>query len=266
MAGGWNDALFEALNGLSGRSFTLDALLALAMTDPVAKAGPLVACFAYAWWKPGNPARRERRRRILLVTLLALFVIAPLMKVFSLEIGTSPRPLLRGEQVYLYSPDSGIEKLAPLDYRPPTTGETAMRHAALREREIEPNDLASFPSDHAALFLALAVGIMLAAPGAGALAVLWALVVSSGARVVTGMHSPLDILAGGAMGIGLLLAAQLLARALPAHFHASVQRALERWPGWAAAVMALLLLEVASTMGLLRRLAELAGSAMGAAA
>ncbi len=99
MPSGWDESAFALLNGLSGRSFTLDSFLALAIDNPVVKAGPIVACFAYAWWKADAPARQADRRAILLITLRSLFIIAPVMKVVSTG-GFAPRPLVRSEQVY----------------------------------------------------------------------------------------------------------------------------------------------------------------------
>lgn len=265
MVSGWSQTVFEFLNGVSGRSFTLDALLALILEDPVAKAGPIVACFAYAWWQAGPGEQNTRRRRILLVTLASLFVIAPVMKALSSQ-GFAPRPLVRSEQVYALGDSGDLRALPRLAYRPPHTGDAGARHAALRARAIEPNDLGSFPSDHAALFLALATGILLAARGAGVIALAWTLAFTLGARIATGLHSPLDIVAGGAIGVGFLLAFLAAGRLVPPRLFEAVLRSADRWPGLTAALLVLVLFEVANTMGTLKRLAELGGLALGVGA
>lgn len=260
--GGWDDSVFEVLNGLSGRSFTLDALLAMVIDNPVAKAGPIVACFAYAWWKAGDSAERHRRRRVLLVTLAALFVLAPVMKAVSTE-GFAPRPLVRAEQTYAYDAEGELRALPRLAYNPPQTGDAATRFAALGDREIEENDLGSFPSDHAALFVALSLGILFAARVAGALALVWTLAFTLGARVVTGLHAPIDILVGGAIGAGFLLLALAAARLLPKRATEAVLGATDRWPGLTAAALVVALFEVANAMDTLKRLAELGASLLG---
>lgn len=41
-------ALFQSANALVDRSFTLDALMALALDSVVLKGGPIAACFLFA--------------------------------------------------------------------------------------------------------------------------------------------------------------------------------------------------------------------------
>lgn len=254
--------LFQLANGVSGRSFTLDALIALAGVDPVAKAGPVVAAFFYAWWMPGGEDARMRRRRVLLVTIAALFIIAPAMKAFSIS-GYSPRPLVQAGPTYAWSQEGGLTPRSAIAYRAPLTGDAAARHARLAEGEVEANDLASFPSDHAALFFALAAGILLAARGPGFVALGWTFVVTLGTRVAAGMHWPSDMAAGGAIGLAMLAAALGLAQLLPKRWFNALFGWSERHPAWTAAVIALLLLEVANAMGLLKRLSELALAYLG---
>lgn len=257
--------LFTFANGVSGRSFTLDALIALAGVDPVAKAGPVIAAFFYAWWMPDAKDAQRRRRRVLLVTLATLFVIAPAMKALSAS-GYSPRPLVQAEATYGWSREGDVAARTVIAYRAPLTGDAAVRHARLAQGEVEPNDLASFPSDHAALFLALAAGIFLAARGPGLLALGWTICITLGSRVATGMHWPSDMVAGGAIGLAILATALALARLLPRRWFDALLGWSERHPSWTAAFFALVLLEVANAMGLLKRIAELALAYLGGGA
>lgn len=257
--------LFQLANSVSGHSFTLDALIALAGVDPVAKAGPVVAAFIYAWWMPAAEDERQRRRRVLLVTLATLFLIAPAMKALSAS-GYSPRPLVQSETTYGWTREGDLAARPAIYYRVPLTGDAAARHEELAGGKIESNDLASFPSDHAALFLALATGIFLAARGPGLVALGWTVFVALGTRVATGMHWPSDMMAGGAIGLAMLAAAIALARMLPSRWLDAPLVWSERHPGGSAAILTLLLLEVANAMGLLKRLAELVLAYLGAGA
>lgn len=260
----WNESIFGLLNGLSGSSFTLDALIDLAIDNPVAKAGPIVACFAYAWWQADALNDQARRRSILLITLVSLFAIAPFMKVVSTGV-FAPRPLVHSEQVYSVQADGELAASPLQQFRPPATGDAAARYESLQSGHLEENDFGSFPSDHAALFGALAFGIFCAARLAGLIALGWAVFVTLGARVITGLHWPLDIVIGAAVGIVLLIVALVLARQLPQRWFDWILGAADRWPGVAAAVLFLALLEISQAMSTLKRIAELGGSMAGAA-
>ena len=63
----------------------------------------------------------------------------------------------------------------------------------------------SFPSDHAMMYFALAVGLAHVSRRAGAFLVLWSLIVVCLPRVYAGLHYPTDILAGALVG-GLIAA------------------------------------------------------------
>jgi membrane-associated phospholipid phosphatase len=69
---------------------------------------------------------------------------------------------------------------------------------------------ASFPSDHATMAGAVAVGLLLAHRRLGLLACGLALLMAAD-RVYVGAHYPLDVLAGLALGAGVALLVQLLA-------------------------------------------------------
>jgi len=65
----------------------------------------------------------------------------------------------------------------------------------------------AFPSDHAALFFALAAGIAVISRPLGALALIHAVVVITLPRLYLGLHYPTDMLAGAAIGTLCALAA-----------------------------------------------------------
>ena len=253
-------ALFEALNGLVGRSWAFDSLIALALDNVLVKAGPIGACFFFAWY---SSAGREPagRRRILLVTLLSLFLIAPLTKALS-EIRLSPRPFLLAEQNYVLG-EGRLEEERRVEFRTLQTGEMHKRVADLRDGRVEANDLVTFPSDHAAFFVALSLGIWLACRAAGWIALGWTLAVTLAARVAAGLHWPLDIAAGAAVGAAMLLLLQLAFAGRRARPLAPAVGWTERFPGLTAAFLFLLLLEAANTMQTAKRLMELASAVAG---
>lgn len=254
-------AVFEALNGASGRSFTIDALFALAMDSPVIKGGPIAACFVFAWWQGGPGDARDRRRSILILTLVTLFLLAPVMKAVSTGMPVSPRPILQAEQLHVLQ-DERLLAAPRTRYTPPATGLAAQIAADARAGTVAPNDLASFPSDHAALFAAFALGIFLAHRGAGIVALAWFALGVSLPRVASGLHWPSDMIAGALAGAAMLALVLLAGRALRPAIDTHLLPLGDRHPGWMQAILFLLLVEAASAMATLQRVVELGSGAM----
>ncbi len=205
-----SDWLYLLLNGLAGRSWLLDTIVSLPLDNNLVKAGPIGACFVYAWWSGGDEADTRRRRATLLVTMASLLFVMATTKTIA-DGYFQPRPFVHAQQAW-HLEDGKLVETEKLAYREPLNGGVRNRYRALTRGEIEQNDLGSFPSDHAGFFVALALGIFLASRRAGALALAWTGAAILLPRIVTGMHSPLDIAAGAGIGAGLLLAAQYIAR------------------------------------------------------
>jgi membrane-associated phospholipid phosphatase len=74
------------------------------------------------------------------------------------------------------------------------------------------DQLGSFPSAHAAIFAALAVSVFFCRPKIGELFIVGAILVGVG-RIATGVHWPIDVLAGWLIGICVALIAEHLFRA-----------------------------------------------------
>lgn len=263
MSGGFlaeaNVALFEALNGLVGRSWALDSLIALALDNVVVKAGPIGACFFFAWYAESG-REPAARRRILLVTLLSLFLIAPLTKTLS-ESRLSPRPFLAAERSYALD-DGRLAERPPVAFRTITAGDVRGRVDELDEGRLDANDLATFPSDHAAFFVALSLGIWLACRAAGWIALGWTLFVTLATRVAAGLHWPLDIAAGALVGAAVLGLLQLASARWPRPLAPAVGWSA-RFPALTAALLFLLLLEAANTMQTAKRATEVASAIAG---
>jgi undecaprenyl-diphosphatase len=242
---GASDGLYLFLNGLAGRSWLFDSLVALAIDNNLVKAAPVAAAFLYAWQTPSG-AERLKARRVLLVTLASLLAVLAATK-FIADSVFLPRPFIQSQQTY-HLEDGRLVEAPRLAYRPPQEGFSHGRFERLRAGEIDDNDLASFPSDHAAFYFALALGIFLASRVAGVFALAWALLVICGSRMITGTHSPLDIVAGIGIGGGLLLAAQWAARRLAVRPLEWVAEWTERRAALASALLFLALFEVANTL------------------
>lgn len=256
-----SDWIYLLLNGLAGRSWLFDTLVALPLDNNLVKAGPVGACFVYAWWSGGDEAETRRRRSTLLATIASLLFVMAATKAVASQVFL-PRPFAQAQQAW-HLEDGKLVESAGLAYREPLNGGTRSRSEALKRGELEENDLASFPSDHAGFFVALSLGIFLASRRAGAVALGWTFLAILLTRIVTGLHSPLDIVAGAGIGAAMLLAVQLVAGRMR-------RFALEPVAGWtlrhealAAALLFVVAFESVNVLTNVRNLAGTGGAIVG---
>jgi membrane-associated phospholipid phosphatase len=250
-----SDWLYLLLNGLAGRSWLLDTLISLPLDNNLVKAGPIGACFVYAWWSGGDEGDTRRRRATLLVTIASLLFVMASTKTIA-DGFFQPRPFVHAQQAWHLEEGKLVATLR-LAYREPLNGGVRNRYQALKRGEIEQNDLGSFPSDHGGFFFALSLGIFLASRRAGAVALAWTGAAILLPRIITGMHSPLDIAAGAGIGAVLLLTIQFVARG-------TRQWALEPLAGWTlrheALAAALLFFVAFESTNVLTNVRDLAGT------
>ena len=240
-----SDRLYLVLNGLSGRSWLFDGLVALAIDNDLVKAAPVAAAFVFAWYRRSDDAQVRSRRALLATLASILFVLAATKMVANTVF--LPRPFILSQPTYQLQGDRLTES-PRLAYRVPREGFSHDRFERLRQGDIEENDLASFPSDHAAFFFALSLGIFFASRRAGAFALGWTLIVICGSRMITGTHSPLDIAGGLAIGGTILLAAQYTAQRWLRRPLDAIAGWTRSRPAWAAALLFLAMFEVANTL------------------
>jgi membrane-associated phospholipid phosphatase len=250
-----SDWIYVALNGLVGRSWLADTIISLPLDNNLVKAGPIGACFVYAWWSGGDEADVRRRRATLLITVASLLFVMASTKTLGHQFFL-PRPFVQAQQAW-HLEDGRLVETPRLAYREPLNGQVRARTESLKRGDVDQNDLVSFPSDHAGFFIALALGIFLASRRAGAVALAWAVLAILLPRIITGMHSPLDIVAGGALGAAVLLAIQFIARR-------TQQWALEPLASWTlrheALAAALLFFVAFESTNVLTNVRDLAGT------
>ncbi|NNE00326.1 MAG: phosphatase PAP2 family protein [Pirellulaceae bacterium] len=192
-----NIDVYMTMQELVGRSWLLDSLLTMATDNQLVKA-VVVGCSFVAAWYAASDEQSFRVRRILTVTVLAgLFAIAASKMIASNVL--SPRPVLFSSPVYV-SQGEQVKKAEQLLIREPLDSDGLENMRAFQAGDFGDSDLESFPSDHAALFVSLSVGILYAHRSLGVLALSWTVLVILIPRVVTGMHWPLDVVAGGLIG------------------------------------------------------------------
>jgi membrane-associated phospholipid phosphatase len=175
--------ILRFVNSLSHSSFIFDTTMVIFVQNQFVK-GAVLMLFCWAWFRTG--ACQNLHRRILLVGLASPFLAFLAGRVLTRVLPYRDRPIF----------DTTLQWQAPYG----ATGSWA--HQWTR-------DWSSFPSDHAALFGALAMTLFLVSRGAGLLTLLYSLLLVDFPRVYLGLHYPSDILGGVIVGFAVAWIATL---------------------------------------------------------
>lgn len=154
----------------------LDGFVKWAAATSFLKGEILVPVLWWAWFKTDEPDSKHRAH--LLATLLGSYVAMFVARVMAIGLPFRQRPL--------HNPE-----LEALSYYSPIGHE----------------EWSSFPSDHAVLFVALAVGILFISRRVGCVALVYVGACVCFPRIYAGLHYPSDILGGALIGAGFAIAA-----------------------------------------------------------
>lgn len=180
-------ALISALNGMAGVSEIRDRTVALIANNHMFKGIPVFMIW-WAVWARRSTTAADRLSLVAVILCSELAIVVG--RAAAMILPFRDRPLTSAH--YDAQIPIGIDRLAPEEW-------------------------SSMPSDHALLFVSIAVGIYLTSRLAGAVLLVHALTVVAIPRIYLGFHFPSDILAGAAIGaVVALLAVPLLRRALAA--------------------------------------------------
>jgi membrane-associated phospholipid phosphatase len=168
-------SLFHVINGWCGTS-VLDYAAWFAQGNNFFKGGIVMAAYWWFWFTPGE---RDDCRRKIVSALLGMISSLVIARALASSLPFRVRPLYA----------------AGIDYRP---------HSPPGLHEVSGlnlEDWSSFPSDHAAVFFALAYGLLCLSRPIGILTMLFAAIWVSLVRVYLGIHYPSEVIAGGAIGV-----------------------------------------------------------------
>ncbi|CAB3801118.1 phosphatase PAP2 family protein [Paraburkholderia fynbosensis] len=112
----------------------------------------------------------------------------------------------------------------------------------------------SFPSDHAMIWAAVAMGIFLVSRWMGVLALLQCVFLICIPRVYLGLHYPTDVLAGMILGVGVTCV--VTRKPIMQRFAPAIVRFVDRYPNVSYAFLFVLLFELATMFDEPRQLAE----------
>ncbi|MGH8261433.1 MAG: phosphatase PAP2 family protein [Steroidobacteraceae bacterium] len=205
------------LNHFAGRWGSADAFINVVSNNNLVQAVVPVTLLWYLWFRKGSADAVRRTRELVIATLLGSCVAVLLAR--------------------------GLALLLPFRTRPFATPGLAY-HLIHSQWDQGLHAWSSFPSDHAALFFALATGILLISRSAGIAMLIYATLVDCLPRVYLGIHYPSDIAAGALLGILLarLAAMQRIRRPVAAR----VLHWMDASPGVAHAALFLCAFEIAS--------------------
>jgi membrane-associated phospholipid phosphatase len=191
----------------------LDQTAVVISNSDLIKGGVVLAIFWAMWFGHGS-LERERLLAALGGSLVALAIARVLAYVTPLRL----RPVL----------DPSMHFVAPIGLDDQSNWTT----------------WSSFPSDHAALFFAVATGIWLVSRTVGILTVCYVVLVICLPRLYVGIHYPSDVLAGAFIGISSVRA--LNYSPLRTSWTQRVLRALQRWPSFGYGLLFLLTFQIAT--------------------
>ena len=241
-----NDHLLLRINGLAGRSWLFDSMVAFFQDNDLAKAGVVGCCFLAAWYGSKSDSGTSARRKILIATLIAAVFVITTTKVISHTIFL-PRPEIQSQKIYRLEGDQLVE-MKRMPVRIPLDDTSQKDYRALLSGDVETNDLGSFPSDHAGFFIAISLGIWLASRRLGWLALGWTCLVILAGKMIGAQHTPLDIAAGAAVAVTELAVIQYVLRKRFSGWLDKLSGLTLRYSALSSALIFLVAFEVSSTM------------------
>ena len=228
----WNNGLNLAVIAWLGRFTTSSAhfnqFVHYLSGSNLIKGYPMMAAIWFFWCRDFDP--KLNTRRIIIGTLAGCFLAVFLARLIN-NIGPfQPRPIANNA-------------LPPLDF----IGVPEPASQALYIWN-------SFPSDHAAMYFALAAGIFLISRRFGAWVYLYVSLFIALPRMYLGLHYMTDILAGALLGIACTLLFN--SKGVVRMYERPYSRLLERYPAAFQTVLFLISIELSMTFEDIRKLAE----------
>ncbi|TAK66320.1 MAG: phosphatase PAP2 family protein [Dehalococcoidia bacterium] len=169
----FDSSIISFLNDFAGHWKTFDELMVFMSDSSLVKAGPIMACLIWLWFRreTDGPSRRD----YIVATIITGIVAVVIARLLASALPFRERPMADAAQRFVVPSGAG--------------------------RDLE--SWSSFPSDHAVLFFALATGLYQAHKPFGIGAFAWAIVVVCFPRLYLGIHWPTDIIGGAALGVAL---------------------------------------------------------------
>jgi undecaprenyl-diphosphatase len=168
---GFDLSMLHWLNALVGRSINLDNGIG-SLADNELLDAVFVSGYWWYWFRKSDTATATRTREHVLCTLCAGIVAISVARMLALALPFRVRPRFEPALQFVVPAGKPIDLLA----------------------------WSAFPSDHAVMFSALAVGLCFISWRTGLIAILYTIFIVCLPRIYLGLHYPTDIVAGLALG------------------------------------------------------------------
>jgi len=174
----FDETVIRFFGQFAARDVAFDQLVRDVADSDLLKGGLFMAYFWWMWLRTDD--RVEARRQRVLVWIAGALLAVVISRIAQRVLPFHPRPLHAGDPFFVL----------PYGVDPATLSRWN-----------------SLPSDHAALFFALALAVWYESKPLGLFAMIWTVIVICIPRIYLGFHYPSDILAGIALGAVIMAAA-----------------------------------------------------------
>lgn len=193
--------IISFVNSFVHRWFAVDATFAMIATNTLFSGGVIAALIWWAWFRPSTNLSEDRE--FLSFGMFASVLAVVVARTFAVLTPYRERPIHRPE----------LHLRIPYMYNESTTIHWS-----------------SFPSDHSAMFCALAVALYLVSRRTGIAALCYVFLFINLPRLYMGFHYPTDILVGTLIGVAVALLGRI--ESLRKSATRPVLRYMEQSPGW----------------------------------
>lgn len=172
----WDERIVLLLNQFAAKSPVFDGIVYDLADTSFLQGGLFMAYFWWAWLRTDGPV--TRRRHEIVISIASAIMAAVISRIMQVTLPFHTRPLHT----------ASLHFVLPLGVNPQTL-----------------NYWNSLPSDHAAIYFALATAIWYQNRALGSAAMVWTMVFGLVPRIYLGYHYPSDILAGSIVGIVIMV-------------------------------------------------------------
>jgi undecaprenyl-diphosphatase len=181
-----NQAIYSGVNGLAQLSPLVEKLMLFLESEPFLKGGVMMAMFWWFWFTPDEKGEIRSNRETILAILFGGCLAILLARILAVTLPFELRPISA----------PGFSYRLPIHQFPPAF-------------PMNWETWSAFPSDHAALFTALAAGFWFFSRPLAGLMIVYAVILIFLPRIYLGLHYPVDIMAGMIIGICALMLANI---------------------------------------------------------